>query len=259
VDVSGVPDLHVEPVVLAEVLPLREEYRRLMACQIVHDSWHARGFTELYVVRVWDAVAGYGAVGGVQGTPRDTVKEFYLRPAFQDLAVPLCRALIARSDARSIEAQSNDALLTTLLEALTRDHTSDTLLFAAGEPSTLHVPDVHLRSIDPAEHAQVFRHTTEPIGTWGLERAGSLVATGGFLLHYNRPFADIYMEVARSAQRRGYGSYLVQELVRLTREAGHVPAARCHRDNVGSQRALERGGLRACGRIVRGTLSDSRE
>jgi len=246
--------ISVEPVVLAEILPLREEYRHLMACQIVHDSWHARGFVEHFLLHVGDAVAGYGAVGGPPGAARDTLKEFYLRPEFQAHAVPLCRALVAHTNARFIEAQSNDAALTHLLGVLTRDQTSDTLLFAPGERSALSSRDVTLRLIDPAEHASVFQHTTEPIGTWGLERSGTLVATGGFFLHYNRPFADIYMEVAAAEQRRGYGSFLVQELARLAREAGHVPAARCHRENVASHRALERGGFRLCGRIVRGRV-----
>lgn len=251
----GAPTLRVEPVVLTEILPLREEYRRLMACQIVHDSWHARGFTEQFLLRVGDAVAGYGAVGGAPDAARDTVKEFYLRPAFRELAASLCRELIARSDAQFIEAQSNDAALSELLGVLTCEQTSDTLLFADGDRSALSIRDVTLRSIDPAEHARVFQHTTEPIGSWGLERTGTLVATGGFFLHYNPPFADIYMEVAQSEQRRGYGSFLVQELVRLVREAGHVPAARCHHDNVASRRALQRGGLRVCGRIVRGRVA----
>ncbi len=247
--------MYVESVVLAEILPLREEYRRLMACQIVHDSWHARGFTEQFLLRVGDAVAGYGAIGGAPDAARDTVKEFYLKPRFQEFAVSLCRELIARSDARFIEAQSNDTTLTELLGVLTCDQTSDTLLFADGERSALSLRDVTLRSIDHSDHSRVFPHTTEPIGSWALERTGTLVATGGFFLHYNPPFADIYMEVAQSEQRRGYGSFLVQELVRLAREAGYVPAARCSHDNVASRRALQRGGLRQCGRIVRGRVA----
>lgn len=252
---TGAPALRVEPVHLADILSLREEYRRLMACQIVHDSWHARGFTEQFVFRVDDAVVGYGAVALAPDAVRDTVKEFYLRPAFRAHSVSLCRELIARCNARFIEAQSNDTALAELLGVLTCDPTSDTLLFADGERTALSIQDVTLRSIDPAEHAFVFPHSTEPIGSWGLERIGTLVATGGYFLHYNPPFADIYMEVAQSEQRRGYGSFLVQELVRLARESGHVPAARCHRDNIASQRALKRGGLRLCGRIVRGRVA----
>lgn len=240
---------------LATILPMRSEYRDAMACQIVHDSWHSRGFTELFVLRVGETAVGYGAVGGAPDSPRDVVKEFFLKPAFEEFAIPLGRILIGRSSARFIEAQSNDRLLTDLLGTLATDHTSHTLLFADGERSQIRVADVRLRPVDPAEHASVFPHTTEPIGSWGLERDGILVATGGFLLHYNPPFADLFMEVAKSERRRGYGSLLVQELRRLARASGHVPAARCQLDNIASKRALERGGLRECARIVRGRVA----
>ena len=36
-----------------------------------------------------------------------------------------------------------------------------------------------------------------------LELAGSDVAKGGFLFHYNRPYCDIYMEVSEGYGRRG--------------------------------------------------------
>jgi GNAT superfamily N-acetyltransferase len=237
---------------------MRDEYRRLMSCQIVHDSWHARGFTDQFLLRVGGTIAGYGSVGGTRGAARNTLKEFYVRPDFRELPVPLGRELIARSQARFIEAQSNDAVLTELLTTLSTDHTSETLLFADGArsaTSALSARDVLLRPVDPAEHPRVFAHTTEPIGSWGLDREGRLVATGGYFLHYNAPFADVYMEVSPSEQRKGYGSFLVQELRRLARSAGHVPAARCHRDNIGSQRALQRGGMLPCGRIVRGRVA----
>ena len=47
-----------------EVEPLRELYRAEMRCQIVHDSWHGRGWTDAYRLRVNARVAGYGLVGG---------------------------------------------------------------------------------------------------------------------------------------------------------------------------------------------------
>ena len=69
IDVACVP--------LQEVLPLRELYRREMACQIVHDSLPGRGFGDLFLVRLDGRVAGYGFVMGYRGEPRDMVKEFY--------------------------------------------------------------------------------------------------------------------------------------------------------------------------------------
>jgi GNAT superfamily N-acetyltransferase len=81
------------------------------------------------------------------------------------------------------------------------------------------------------------------------------VATGGLAFHYNPPYGDIYLEVAAAQQRKGLGSYLVQELKRLCYEMGCVPAARCNQGNVGSRRTLQRAGMFPCARIVRGRLA----
>ena len=50
---------------------------------------------------------------------------------------------------------------------------------------------------------------------WVLEIEGTVIATGGLLYHYNRPYGDIYMAVAEAHRRRGLGAYLVQELTRV--------------------------------------------
>jgi GNAT superfamily N-acetyltransferase len=63
------------------------------------------------------------------------------------------------------------------------------------------------------------------------------------------------MEVATAYRRRGFGSYLVQELKRICYEASVIPAARCNHDNVGSRLTLQRAGLLPCARIVRGRLT----
>lgn len=59
------------------------------------------------------------------------------------------------------------------------------------------------------------------------------------------------MEVAEPFRRKGYGSYLVQELKRVCRGTGHIPAARCGTGNSASQRALQRAGMLPCARIVK--------
>ena len=92
-------------------------------------------------------------------------------------------------------------------------------------------------------------------GNWALQADGEIVATGGILYHYNPPYGDVFMEVAEGHRRRGLGPYLVQELKRICREGGHVPAARCQHDNHASRRTLERAGMLPCGRILRGRLS----
>ena len=241
---------------LVAILPLRESYRHAMACQIVHDSWHARGFTRSYLLVESDGTSiGYAAVGGPPREPRDIVKELYLVPARRGRALAGLEAVVATSGARRIEAQTNDPFLFPLLEAHGREPVSETLLFADGGPTSHVAPETAFRPLGTAEHARVFPHTHEPIGEWALERGGEIVATGGYALHYNPPYADLYLEVARAYQRQGLGRYFVQELRRVCREAGHLPAARCHEANRASQAALLAGGMVLCGRIVSARLA----
>ncbi len=96
----------------------------------------------------------------------------------------------------------------------------------------------------------------EPGGDWLIEDEGVIVATGGIMLHYNPPYGDIYMEVEGSRQRRGYGSYLIQELKRVSYEMGRIPAARCDVANAASRAALQKAGLLPCARMLNGTLGD---
>jgi len=76
-----------------------------------------------------------------------------------------------------------------------------------------------------APKAHIFPHQREPSGDWVIEVQGAVVATGGFLCHYNPPYGDIFMEVAEPARRLGFGSYLVQELKRVCYEAGKKPGS----------------------------------
>ncbi|MGH7675959.1 MAG: GNAT family N-acetyltransferase, partial [Gemmatimonadales bacterium] len=237
------------------ILALREEYRREMRCQIVHDSYHARGFTDSYLLRMDGQTVGYGSVAGDPEGPRETIKEFFVLPDFRRAALPLFRALATASKARWIDAQTNDRLLSLMLFDCARELVSETILFSDGNATSLTPGEAVLRPVTEADRATVFPHAREPVGAWGLEVHGAIVATGGLLLHYNPPYADIHMEVASRHRRRGYGSYLVQELKRLCAERGLIPAARCRADNVASRRTLERAGMLPCARIVRGRLA----
>ena len=106
--------------------------------------------------------------------------------------------------------------------------------------------------------SSIFPHAYEPVGEWVIESDGTIVATGGFLTHYNPPYADIFMEVTEAARRQGIGSYLLQELKRVCYEAGMRPAARCNPDNLASRRTLEKAGFLPCGRLLVGEVSASR-
>lgn len=246
--------IEVTQVSLDAILSLRDEYRRAMNCQIVHDSYHARGFTHSYLLRMHGQVVGYGSVTGGPRGLKEIIKEFYVLPAHRAAALPLFRELIAASQARWIEAQTNDALLTLMLFDFAVDLVSDRILFADGCTTTLAAPGVVLRTVTDGDRASMFPHTTEPVGEWGLGLGGEVVATGGLLFHYNPPYGDIYMEVAAPYRRRGYGSYLAQELKRLCYEMGCIPAARCNKENVASRPTLLRAGMLPCAHIVRGRI-----
>lgn len=248
----------VAPAGLEDIASLREEYRREMGCQIVHDSWHRRGFASSWLLRSDGAIVGYGSVGAPPREPRDILKELFIRPGFRAHVKPLVRALVTASGARRIEAQTNDRLLLLVLLDAAVDLTSDTILFDDALTTSLAVPGVTVRRLTDDDRGRVFEHTREPVGDWGLELDGTIVATGGLAFHYNPPFGDIYMEVEPNHRRRGLGSYLVQELKRVCAAMGSVPAARCGDTNVGSRRALERAGMLPCARIVRGRIDPAR-
>jgi GNAT superfamily N-acetyltransferase len=254
VEVHEAPAFSVTLATLAEIRDLRDAYRREMACQIIHDSWHARGFADSYLLKVDGRLAGYGSVGGPPREPRDTVKELYVLPEFRALALTLFRALAAASSARHVEAQTNDTLLLLMLLDCASTITSETLIFADAATTNLVVAGASFRQLTEEDHTRVFLHSLEPVGEYGLELNGQIVATGGLLYHYNPPYGDIYMEVDPAHRRRGLGSYLVQQLKRLAHEGGHIPVARCRDTNCASRRTLQRAGMLPCARIVRGRL-----
>jgi GNAT superfamily N-acetyltransferase len=225
-----------------------------MRCQIVHDSWHARGFARSWLLRLDGDVVGYGSVGGAPGGASDTVKELFVRIEHRAEALPLFRALVAASGATRVEAQTNDPLLHLMLLDTCADLESHTVLFADALTTSRAVRDVIFRRLTSEERAAAFAHTSEPVGEWGLVRDGAVLATGGLLFHYNPPYGDIHMEVAPAHRGQGFGAYVVQELKRVAYAMGAVPAARCQARNVASRRALERAGMHACARIVRGRI-----
>lgn len=238
----------------AAVAPLRDLHRREMNCQIVLDSWLGRRWVDPYLLRVDDRVVGYGLVGGVRGDPRDTVVEFFVLPDRRGAALPLFRRVVAVSRAGRIEVQTNDTLLTLMLFDCATDIRAEAVLFDAGFSTRLAVPGAIFRPATQAEKGTAFPHSSEPVGDWVIEAGGAIVATGGILFHYNVPFGDIYMEVAEPHLRRGYGSFLVQELKRTCFEMGRVPAARCSATNAASRATLQKAGMMPCAHVLTGVL-----
>jgi RimJ/RimL family protein N-acetyltransferase len=239
---------------LENIQSLREEYLRRVNAQVVHDAWHRRGRTTIYQLSQGHEVIGYGAVGGSSGEPHETVKEFFVLPRFEVAAESVFQRFLTEVQPKWLDAQSNDPYLATLVSRFALDHEARANLFEDGGTTDLQNPGVVLRRVTEQDQASLFAHTTEPVGDWGLELDGTLVATGGMYFHYNPPYGDLYMEVAMECRGRGYASYLVQELKRICYEGGHVPAARCDIGNVASRKALLRAGMRQCGQLIHGRI-----
>jgi len=244
------------PSTLDDIQLFRDEYRREMNCQIVHDSLHVRpGWTVPYRVAADGEPAGYGSVA-VAGPWKDkpTIFEFYVLPAYRHRAFELFESFLATSDARFFEVQTNETILPVMLHAFGRDFATEKIVFEDG-----------LTTHHPAGGSVLQPITSEPEilaalkrrgggGEWRLEVDGTAVAEGGFLFHYNEPYADVYMEVNEAYRRRGYGTYLVQELKRKCRELGAVPCARCNPDNVASRKTLQKAGFIPCAAIITASI-----
>jgi GNAT superfamily N-acetyltransferase len=234
----------VRPVSVEDISLWRDLYRQEMNCQIVHDSMHVRpGWTQPYVVEVQGAAAGYGSIliGG-PWTGTRTVFEFYLAPQHRARVFDAFSSLLTASAATAIKAQTNDALLTVMLHAWAKNIVSEAIVFE-DKLTTAHTLD-----------GAIFRRRGEPDHDWCLEIDGAIAATGGILYHYNRPYGDIYMEVAETYRQRGLGSYLVQELKRVCYELGSIPSARCNPENIPSRKTLQKAGFVPCAHILSGTL-----
>ncbi len=143
-----------------------------------------------------------------------------------------------------------------MLYEFSQSVSAEVVLFEDHTPTEYVVPGALVRPRRSDD--QIFEHRTEPVGDYVAEQAGEVVATGGFLLHYNRPFADLYMEVREDWRRRGIASFLLQELKRECYLAGRVPAARCDIRNVASRATLIKAGLRVCGFMLTGKVKTER-
>lgn len=246
------PDLSIARCRRSAIRSLRALFLQELNAQVRYDAAHGRRGTAWYLVRHDGRDIGYGSVKDTHEGP-GTVFEFYLVPAFRDQALDVLRRILDVSQAGALECQSNDLFYANLIQQTWHGLTCDTILFGAGLSSTLSPAGAVFRPRHRRD--RVFEHRAEPVGDFVIDVGGDVVGTGGFLLHYNPPFADLYMEVRADARRRGYGSFLIQELITECYLAGRVPAARTGVDNIASRRTLSRGGLRECGRMLRASIS----
>ena len=245
--------LNASKINLKEILYLRSLFLQENNFQIRYNACHERGWTDSYVVTYNEEKIGYGSIKGKENLKdRDTIFEFYLIPSFRNLSLAAFLELLHSSKAAFIECQSNDLLLSSLLYQYGQNISSDVVLFEDNITSDIKMDKIVFRKRNESD--VVFEHRAEPIGDYVLELNYEIVATGGFLLHYNMPFADLYMEVKEDCRRKGLGSFLIQELKRQCYLAGRVPAARTGTDNVASRATLIKAGCKIAGFMLLGKV-----
>jgi len=246
-------ELNIFKTELKEILPLRNLFLQENNFQIRYNACHERGWTDSYMVENNGVKIGYGSIKGKEKIKdRDTVFEFYLIPSFRNISSFIFLELLHSSGATFIECQSNDQLLTPLLYQHAQNINAVVILFEDNTQPFLTMDKAIFRKSD--DNDIMFEHTSEPVGDYVLELNKEVIATGGFLLHYNMPFADLYMEVKEDYRRKGFGSFLIQEIKTQCYLAGRVPAARCNIENISSRKTLIKAGLRIAGFLLLGSV-----
>ena len=247
-------DFSIARTSLADILELRSLFLKENNFQIRYNATHERGWSDSYLFKSEDGLpVGYGSIKGKEEIKdRDAIFEFYVIPLFRKNAPVLFEKLLASSGASFIECQSNEPLLTSIFKKLGKNIGTSAILFGEGANSDLKPDGAIFRK--RREDDVVFEHKAEPVGTYVVEFDKTVVATGGYLTHYNFPYADIYMEVKESERKKGFGSFLVQEVKKQCYINGRVPAARTGPDNLASKATLLKAGMNIVGEVLIASL-----
>lgn len=232
----------------ARIEPMRDLYRQEADCQIIHDSTIRRGLADPYLIMVDGAVGGYGGVWSQYYPGR--LMEFYTLPHLRAQAQIMFRELLVAARVTEMEAQTNMPLMVLMLYDFATGIVAENVLFHDAFQTALPCPGGVFR------HARAEDGVPNPDREWVVDVDGTIAAVGGVLGHYNPPYGDLYMETAEPDRRKGFGSYIVQELKRVCYESGRRPAARCDADNTVSRRTLEKAGMLPCGRLLVGTIAE---
>jgi hypothetical protein len=244
-------------VVTGDVIhPLRTRFREEMNCQIVHDSLPTRpGWTTIYALHLDGALAGFGSIA-IAGPWKDkpTIFEFYLQHMYRAHAFDLFETFVEASGARLMEIQSNDTLLAVMLHAYARDIWSERIVFSDQLGTALPANGAVMKPLTSGEEIRLSIEERAGQAEWLLEVDGQPAGHGAILFHYNRPYCDLAMDVDEPFRRRGFGSYVVQELKRAAYQLGSQPCARCSTENIASRKTLQKAGLVPFAHMLNGTI-----
>lgn len=232
---------------LQQISDLRVLFLKENNFQFVYNKCHG-GWADTYQFMIDGERAGYGALwGATKREDRDSIFEFYVLPRFRNLASQIFAEFKVASGALLVECQSNDLLLSTMLYENSNAVAAEAILFEDHYQTRLNVPG--------ATFHQNARPDSSPqdISGYELVYADEIVASGGFMLNYNMPYADIYMSVTEGHRQMGFGSLLIQELKKEIYAMGRVPSARCSINNPASKATLLKAGFSVCGFLLKGT------
>ena len=219
--------------------------------QFVHNKCHQYGWADVYLFRDGEAKIGYGSVWGKDNRQdRNTIFEFYLVPDYQKYSSSIFTHFTKVSEVPFMECQTNDSLLAAMMFTHASDIHAQSVLFEDDMETNFRIDGVMFN-----KQPYTTDHPDDR-GGYVLEKEGEVMATGGFMLNYNHPYADIYMDVKEPFRQRGLGSFMVQELKKEIYKAGRVPAARCNVKNQASRSTLLKAGFRVCGYWLEGKIKN---
>lgn len=243
------PFINIIETNLESIQPFRVMFLHENNFQFVCDKCHYYGWSTDYLFKIEDIVIGYGCVWGTDNREdRDTIFEFFLLPPYRNIATHVFKMFVVATKAIYIECQSNDRLLSSMCYEFSSQIVPEALLFEEHVETHLHIGGV---TFDRKPYDD---STTADHGGFFLSFNGEVVAEGGHLSNYNKPYSDIYMEVKEGHRGKGYGVLLVQELKKAVYQFGRVPAARCNPANEASKATLLKAGFSVCGARLKGTI-----
>ncbi len=231
----------ISKVPLSSLGNMRTKFLSALDNQFTYDKCHLYGWADTYLFQVHNEVAGYGSVWGKEKRQdRDSIFEFYLEPAFRRNAHQIFSKFIAASRTEWIECQSNDPFLSEMLFEFAGDINAEAILFEDDFESSIAIEGATLTFSGISESNKLCRE-------YVLEHNNQIVGRGGLMLYYNFPYVDIFYGIDEAHQRKGFGSFFVQELKREAYNLGRVPAARTDVNNTISKKAMMKAGMKPCG------------
>lgn len=241
-------EINVTKVDLKDIQAFRVLFLHENNFQFIHNKCHLYGWADTYLFIMNDIKIGYGAVWGRnKREDRDAIFEFYVIVPYRKFANACFEKFHSVSGAPFIECQTNDLLLSSMFYEYSQNISAEAILFKDHFQTEFNIAGV---IFEKRANGNVRDDDREYI----LKQNDEAVATGGLMLNYNLPYADLYYEVNENHRQKGFGSYMIQQLKKEAYLMGRIPAARCNIKNRISKASLIKAGFVVCGCILNGEI-----